>query len=140
MFYLKQPLYFECTACGACCTGGTDHYIAVNNNEAELIRKHLGVTLNWFRRRYIEHLTRDSWSIRLQDGQCVFLNQQGHCKIYNLRPTQCKTYPYWPELLETKKNWLNERKHCEGINKGQQISIRHIKRQLKTQLDAEDDI
>ena len=140
MFYLKEPLKFECTACGACCTGGNDHYIAVSSNEAELIRQHLGVSSAWFKRRYIEHLTRDSWSIRLQEGQCVFLNNEGYCQIYRLRPTQCKTYPYWPELLQSKQAWLNERKHCEGINQGKEVSVQHIKWQLKIQLDSEEDI
>lgn len=140
MFYLTKPLRFQCTACGACCTGGSDHYIAVSQQEAEKIRQHLGVSSAWFKRRYIEHLTRDSWSIRLSHGHCVFLDNKGQCKIYQLRPTQCKTYPFWPELLTSEQVWLKQRRYCEGINNGKQVSVQHIKRQLKIQQQAEKEI
>ena len=139
MFFQDTPLHFECTACGKCCTGNTDtHYIALSVKEADLLRAHLDVSEAWFKRRYVEHLTRDSWSIRMHNGQCVFLGKDNKCGIYNLRPVQCRTYPFWPELLEKEARWTAEKKYCEGINRGAIINIKHIKQQLQQQLDAEE--
>ena len=76
MFFQDTPLHFECTACGKCCTGNSDtHYIALSSKEANLLQMHLGISETWFNRRYVEHLTRDQWSIRMRNGQCVFLNK-----------------------------------------------------------------
>lgn len=139
MFYENTPIRFECTACGKCCTGDSDtHYIALSSAEAAKLRRHLAVSEAWFKRRYVEHLTRDSWGIRMNNGQCIFLGPQNQCNIYQLRPTQCRTYPFWPELLDEEKHWRSEKKFCEGINRGKPVTIRHIKQQLQQQLDAEE--
>lgn len=139
MIFQDTPLHFECTACGKCCTGNSDtHYIALSNKEADLLRAHLGVSEAWFKRRYVEHLTRENWSIRMRDGQCVFLDKNKQCGIYHLRPVQCRTYPFWPELLDDEAHWQAEKRYCEGINRGTVVNIKYIKRQLKIQLDAEE--
>jgi len=139
MFFNNTPLHFECTACGKCCTGDHDtHYIALSKKEASLLQSHLGVSEAWFKRRYVEHLTRESWGIRMRNGQCVFLDKENKCGIYNLRPVQCRTYPFWPELLDKETHWQAEKKYCEGINRGTIIDIKHIKQKLQQQLDAEE--
>ena len=38
---------------------------------------------------------------------CVFLNDQ-KCRIYEARPVQCSTYPFWPNLLESEAAWDEE--------------------------------
>jgi len=139
MLHKKQQLRFSCTSCGKCCTGGSNHYVAMSKTEAALIRKHLGVTDDWFRRRYVEHLTRNTLTARMPEGRCSFLNKNWQCKIYHLRPVQCRTYPYWPEILETNKAWNNEAKHCEGINRGSVVSIKEINNKLLQQLRSEQD-
>lgn len=139
MFFKSKPVRFECTACGKCCTGHSDtHYIALSHVEADKLRTHLGISEAWFKRRYVEHLTREKWSIRMREGQCVFLGKDKQCGIYLLRPVQCRTYPFWPELLDDEAHWQAEKKYCEGINRGTIINIRHIKQQLQQQLDAEE--
>jgi Fe-S-cluster containining protein len=62
------------------------------------------------------------WILRDAAPTCPFL-RQGKCSVYEVRPTQCKTFPYWPELLE-KNNFKNEAKEaCPGIGKGEEKKI-----------------
>ena len=139
MFSQDKPIRFECTACGKCCTGNSDtHYIALSRVEADKLRGHLGVSEAWFRRRYVEHLSYETWGIRMTDGQCVFLGNDKRCSIYPLRPTQCRTYPFWPELLDTREHWQAEKQYCEGINRGKPVDSQHINRQLQLQRSAEE--
>lgn len=56
------------------------------------------------------------------DGQCHFLTEGG-CSIHPAKPTQCKLYPFWPELVEDRKAWDEQAHHCPGIGKGQLIQI-----------------
>jgi uncharacterized protein len=34
-------------------------------------------------------------------GQCIFLNEK-RCGVYQGRPTQCRTWPFWPEVMSAK--------------------------------------
>jgi Fe-S-cluster containining protein len=47
---------------------------------------------------------------------CVFLDAATNaCSIYPVRPLQCSTYPWWPEIMAA-SNWAVEQQHwCEGI-------------------------
>jgi Fe-S-cluster containining protein len=37
------------------------------------------------------------------------------CSIHEIKPMQCRTYPFWPENLQSEKTWLAEKSYCEGI-------------------------
>ncbi|MGD8514778.1 MAG: YkgJ family cysteine cluster protein [Granulosicoccaceae bacterium] len=140
MDYRDAQLRFECTRCGACCCGDEDHYIAVREQDLQAICDHLDISLAWLKRRYIEHLTRHYYTVRIgDDGRCVFLNRQGDCRIYPVRPVQCQTYPYWPEILADNKHWHAEANRCEGINRGNIVPLELITRALRRQQQFEKD-
>lgn len=35
--------------------------------------------------------------------------------MYNFRPVQCRTYPFWTGILADESSWKSEAKHCPGI-------------------------
>lgn len=132
MNYRQARLRFECTGCGACCTGGSDHYVETDAREREAIRGFLGLTPAWFRRRYLVHVEKNIIGIRLEpDGRCPFLGRDNRCGIYSVRPRQCRTYPWWPELIETRRSWTAEARRCEGIGRGEIVPLATIARALK---------
>jgi len=45
---------------------------------------------------------------RTEEGACIFLDPSGKCGIYDARPIQCHTYPFWPSLLEDQDVWMEE--------------------------------
>ena len=61
----------------------------------------------------LESLVEDQqvW-IRLREGEegaCVFLEKEtNHCQIYEARPTQCRTYPFWPSIMKAPDAWNDE--------------------------------
>lgn len=69
-----------------------------------------------FRKKYVRaELTptdgdqSQSWMcLKRKEGACIFLDQGGQCSIYDVRPVQCSTYPFWPSLLRNKEAWENE--------------------------------
>ena len=56
------------------------------------------------------------------EKQCPFLEGHG-CSIHPAKPTQCRTFPFWPELVESKREWNRTGKYCPGIGKGPLIQI-----------------
>jgi len=131
MYYKNTPLRFECTGCGACCTGGADHYVETSATERAAIRAFLGLSPAWFRRRYLVRVDADTTGIRLEhSGRCPFLGIDNRCRIYPVRPRQCRTYPWWPELVENKRDWTEEARRCEGMNRGTVVPLSTIERSL----------
>ena len=129
--YQREALCFECTQCGGCCYGGADHFVFLCNGEAEAIRDYLELSAAWFRRRYLK---RDEGDLVLQssaDGACIFL-ADGRCRIYPVRPLQCRTYPFWPEILKNRKSWDLEARQCEGVNRGRPVPVKVIEAALRS--------
>lgn len=45
---------------------------------------------------------------------CVFLDDESKCSIYEARPLQCRTYPYWPRVMRSREAWEDERVVPDG--------------------------
>ena len=57
-----------------------------------------------------------TYRVPVPKGQgCPFLDE-GKCTVHAIRPEQCRTYPFWPEILTSPRDWKAESKYCEGIS------------------------
>ncbi|NOZ09876.1 MAG: YkgJ family cysteine cluster protein [Gammaproteobacteria bacterium] len=131
-YHRVAALQFECTRCGQCCIGDASSGVSLSIDEVEAAQRLLGLSKAWFLRRYVRRLSTVRWEIRLQaDGRCPFLTDQDRCSIYAVRPAQCRTYPFWPEILESRGSWQGEAGRCEGINRGRTIPVSTIEKKLK---------
>jgi Fe-S-cluster containining protein len=100
--------------------------------ESERIRAYLKLSLSWFRRRYLNRLESGETVLAATvDDHCIFLAGDGRCRIYPVRPLQCSTYPFWPELVGTRQAWQRESRRCEGINAGAAVPVQTIRRALR---------
>jgi uncharacterized protein len=121
--WYKDGLGFQCTQCGKCCTGQPG-YIWVDEGEMAAMAKILGITVDLFKRRYTRQ--RDNrYALTEKKSQNQFLTQDGYdcvflkdkkCQVYQSRPSQCRTYPWWKENLNSEESWKLAAKECEGIN------------------------
>lgn len=113
--WYQEGLRFKCTECGKCC-GGSPGYVWVDQEEMEAIAAYLKISLKDFMRKYTRRIgQRYSLLESKQNFDCVFLKDK-KCQIYGARPTQCKTYPWWPQNLSSQNAWDETAKSCEGIN------------------------
>jgi Fe-S-cluster containining protein len=134
MYYQHRALRFACTGCGRCCTGpGSNYVVEVTRAEQRRIQQHLGLSWPWFRRRYVFRYDDETESLKMPKGRCVFLDDANRCRIYPVRPLQCRTYPFWPELVRNGYAWRLERRRCEGIGRGAVIPLARIEQTLKRQ-------
>ncbi len=112
---------FACQpGCTACCRGEGFVYLT----EEDLMRaaKFLRMKPEDFERRYV-YRTRHLRRLRApRHARCPFLTGAG-CSIHPAKPTQCRIYPYWPELVESIREWKKEARKCPGIGKGDLVQI-----------------
>jgi Fe-S-cluster containining protein len=63
-------------------------------------------------------------------ARCPFLTHEG-CSIHPAKPTQCRTFPFWPELVESRHEWLETARYCPGMGKGELVQIEAVNRQAQ---------
>jgi len=84
------------------------------------------------------HQLDGKWSLTENETEhgfdCVFLDRQtipgkAICSIYEARPVQCRTWPFWPENLRTQRHWetVKRRTPCPGMNSGKLVPIEKIR-------------
>lgn len=113
--WYKEGLRFKCTECGQCCTGAPG-YVWLTEKDIESIVKHLNISKEDFIRKYTRSVS-GKLSL-LEDPKsydCIFLQNQ-KCSIYKNRPMQCRKFPFWKSILESKRAWNQAAKSCEGVN------------------------
>ena len=126
-------LHFECTLCGACCSGPSEGYIWVTKPEAKLIADFLKETPQQLRQKYLKRVGSRTTIIE-QPGtkDCIFLqeevNGQRRCAIYPVRPNQGRTWPFWPNNLANPTAWNRAAQKCPGINRGRLYSFEQIQK------------
>lgn len=131
--WYQEGLRFKCTGCGQCCTGSPG-YVWVSPDEAEAMAKRLNIPLEEFIAKYTRRIGNRVSLIERKVGKnydCVFLDGK-RCTVYEDRPKQCRTYPWWKENISSSKDWKEEGVRCEGINHPDAplISLDEIKKNL----------
>jgi Fe-S-cluster containining protein len=68
----------------------------------------------------------DGWfHLKGQETACRFLEGK-RCQVYEARPAQCRTWPFWPENMNAKA-WDREVvRFCPGVGRGRKYSAEEI--------------
>jgi hypothetical protein len=116
-----KSVRFTCQrGCTNCCN--QEGMVYLTENDLVRAATFVGMTPAAFEKKYVVR-TRDELRFRKpRKKQCPFLLESG-CSIHPAKPTQCKTFPFWPELLERKVEWDEAATYCPGIGKGPLIQI-----------------
>ena len=110
--------------CQKGCTNCCDQVGFVYLSEEDVTRaaKFTGLSQKAFEAKYIYRTRHQRRFRKPPDKQCPFL-EGGGCGIHPAKPTQCRTFPFWPELVEKKAEWMRTARYCPGIGKGPLIQI-----------------
>lgn len=134
----EELLRFECTQCGLCCTARGDYaHVYVDEKECKSLARFLRLSLQDLKRRFT-FVDDDGWrQLRFEQGGCVFLDAKGRCRVYLARPSQCRTFPFWPELIRRDRWTRHARRLCEGVGRGPGFSSREVRERLDRARQAE---
>ena len=129
--WYKDGLRFECQRCGNCCRGepGT---VWINKKEIKDTSALLGISPNQFAEENIRIINGRISLLEHGNGDCIMY--EDGCKIYSVRPSQCKTFPFWKSNLENKTEWENQKNTCPGIGKGRLHTLNDIESYLNPEL------
>lgn len=95
----------------------------------------LGMSPAAFERRYV-YRTKKRIRLRVpREAQCYFL-RDGGCSIHPAKPTQCRIFPFWPELVESRREWNKTARYCPGMGKGPLVQIEAARAQAQEMRDT----
>ena len=124
-FYYRG-LRFECQQCHNCCRGAQAGGVYPSRPETQRIADWLKISLHAFRSRYMVRELDGAPSLRIRaNGDCIFWDEG--CTIYPVRPRQCRTFPFWPENLESRETWESVRQTCHGAGRGKLYRLEDIR-------------
>jgi Fe-S-cluster containining protein len=154
---MVEPFYagglrFSCSRCSACCRGEPGYVFLAKDDVLALLRRR-GLAFKGFFRDYctlvdvgtgmalsLREVSRREVSRRevSRGGEflaedvskdCVFWGEEG-CGVYEDRPAQCRTYPFWSSIVDSEAAWREEAHSCPGIGSGELRSRVYIEERL----------
>ena len=120
MWY-KDGLRFSCRECGNCCKNFTRNgkqvaFVYLTLEDFKKLAASAGDNLIM--------LSTGELVVKVKDGNCIFYKDG--CTIYENRPTQCRTFPFWRENLVNRQTWEFLSYSCHGIGSGRLYSLEEI--------------
>jgi uncharacterized protein len=128
--WFEQGLKFTCTGCGDCCTGAPG-FVWVNREEIADLAQKVKLTPAEFEERYVRKVGIRKSLIEYDNGDCVFFDTNSRkCTVYEARPRQCKTWPFWQSNLASEESWQQVCEVCPGSGRGKLHSAEQILHQI----------
>jgi len=109
-----------CKSCNGECCRGDKGYIFISLEEMKTISSFLSLSLEEFIKRYTVKVGKRYSLIENKYNEeylcCFFDHIEKRCRIYEKRPKQCRTFPFWSCFINNKdcKN-DNDLRKCPGI-------------------------
>jgi Fe-S-cluster containining protein len=127
--WYRDGLAFECTQCGQCCSGEPG-YVWVNAEEVTAMAEEMSMTVEDFEAKFTRKVGRGRSLNEYDNGDCILLDRDTRkCSVYQARPIQCRTWPFWDSTLDKKKSWKETCEVCPGAGKGRVYTLDQIEEQ-----------
>ena len=123
-------LQFACSRCGKCCTGAPG-FVWVTVEEMERLAERLRLSFPEFTRQYVRQVGDRYSLIEKPNYDCIFWESGSGCTVYEDRPGQCRTWPFWPAHLESPAAWGRTQEFCPGARGGPVISLEEVEAQAR---------
>jgi Fe-S-cluster containining protein len=129
--WYQDGLKFSCSGCGDCCTGAPG-FVWVNDDEVEAMAERINLSRDDFEDQYTRKIGARRSLKEFSNGDCVFFDHDSRkCEVYDLRPRQCRTWPFWDSNLKSPEAWAETCEDCPGSGQGKLFQIEEIEQRRR---------
>ena len=131
--FYADGLRFSCKRCSACCRLESG-FVYLSENDLSRLAKALKMEYTAFIKTWCRWVpfVQDSERLSLKERanfDCIFWKQQ--CTVYRARPLQCRTFPFWENVVCSPTAWEKAGSGCPGLNTGERHSGEKIDKMLR---------
>jgi Fe-S-cluster containining protein len=134
--FYAQGLRFSCTRCSACCRFESG-FVFLSEKDATLLGDALNMEYKSFTEAYCRWIPAENGDFQLSlkeksNYDCIFWAKSPieGCMVYEKRPLQCRSYPFWPTIVNDKDSWEVNARSCPGMGSGKLHSGDSVKKWL----------
>lgn len=128
--FWEKGIRFECQGTGQCCTSrGGYGFVYLSLKDRQVFAKYFKLSTRDFTRKYCAK-TGGWYHLKEFRKECRFLEDK-KCTVYEARPTQCRTWPFWPENMNARAWNRDVVAFCPGVGKGKTYSAPEISKLVK---------
>jgi Fe-S-cluster containining protein len=133
----KEPFYagglqFSCTRCSSCCRYESGYVFLTQRDVVRLAAgcqmkyaEFVDVCCRWIPWFRSGKEGEDRLSLKEKSNfDCIFW--KNGCTVYAARPLQCRTFPFWKDILSSSSSWAMARTGCPGMDRGRRYSGEEI--------------
>jgi len=123
--FYKEGIHFECQGDGNCCVSrGRYGYVYLSFKDRKRLAAFFMMSATEFTATYTTKVD-GLYELKYSGDDCPFL-VRNRCEVYDARPWQCRTWPFWPENMN-EKVWNDEvLSWCPGAGKGRLYAAEEI--------------
>lgn len=110
------PFSFDCHRCGNCCRVGHGQ-VWFEESDLPAMARAFGIAQDAFVQRFVRRIGDRLSLMENADGSCSLLDGDSHCSIYEIRPKQCRDFPFWPQLTEGSRALELAAGYCQGMQR-----------------------
>jgi Fe-S-cluster containining protein len=137
-WWAKEGIRFQCQGSSQCCLSRGEYgFVYLTKEDRQRFADYFKEPLAAWTKKNCDR-TQGFWHLKedRQREECMYLKGKA-CSVYEARPTQCRTWPFWPEVMNA-KTWNKEVKSfCPGVGKGALVPPAEIQKQLDEQKKSE---
>lgn len=103
----------------------------LNRDEIRALAARLNLSEHEFERHYVRQVGVRKTLLEQPNGDCVLLDHHRRaCTVYEQRPRQCRSWPFWESNVRTPEAWQETCEVCPGSGKGRLVPLDEIQTQL----------
>ena len=126
----RPELSFSCKRCGYCCSQhGRYNYLYVTEKDIRRLAAALNMSANEFKKK-LTRLSDKKRVIVFKNRICPFYDKRS-CTVYNVRPGQCSSWPYWKENIRRNKFNPALKRICPGVGWSKRADLNSISNYLQ---------
>ena len=118
--FYATGLRFECTRCSKCCRH-TPGYVFLSAADLASLAGSMRLEHEEFRSRYCRTINLGfarRVSLREKPNLDCILWENSGCSLYEARPLQCRSFPFWSACVSSREEWQNNARNCPGMGRG----------------------
>jgi Fe-S-cluster containining protein len=128
-------LRFSCTRCSSCCRYESG-WVFLSKKDVNRLAAELQMNYTDFVKTYCRWVPAGGGTERLSlkeksNYDCIFWKDG--CSAYAARPLQCRTFPFWPGILDSAAAWEFAKSGCPGMGRGALAGREEIEARLAAQ-------